>query len=57
MACMEKMNVDFYENGFKHGALWITMHYRGIGFSFFIIVCCLEVISFLRTKLQLCLLL
>jgi hypothetical protein len=57
VACMEKMNVDFYENGFKHGALWITMHYRGIGFSFFIIVCCLEVISFLRTKLQLCLLL
>jgi hypothetical protein len=31
---MEKQNVDFYENGFKHGAWWITVHYRGIGFLF-----------------------
>jgi len=55
VVCMEKTNVDFYEKTFKHGAWWITMHYRGIDFSFFIVVCCLEAISFLRTKLQLCL--
>jgi hypothetical protein len=55
VACIEKMNVDFYEKGFKHGAWWIIVHYMGISFSFFIVVCCLGAISFLRTKLQPCL--